>query len=169
MAWPLKSSQVYPTASNELPAYCYPGIPNLGADLGSLRLAEYQPGVLFKMSSMLPDVTASTLLPSVQPMPASRPVFISGCSESGESDISSVSTTTPSIFDEPEYPSKGSSGHHLGTCRPCAFFLKQGCKSGSECVFCHLCDEGEKSRRKKASKERKRFYQMNELFQQFKQ
>lgn len=44
----------------------------------------------------------------------------------------------------------GSASHHLGTCRPCAFFLKEeGCKGGAACRWCHLCPAGEKKRRKK--------------------
>lgn len=45
-------------------------------------------------------------------------------------------------------PSVGSAGHHLGTCKPCAFTIK-GCASGGDCPFCHLCDPSEKKRRRK--------------------
>jgi len=39
-----------------------------------------------------------------------------------------------------ERPSVGSSGHHLGICKPCAHvFGKQGCHNGPLCNFCHLC------------------------------
>lgn len=48
----------------------------------------------------------------------------------------------------PEVPTAGSAAHHLRKCKPCAFALK-GCKSGITCQFCHLCDPGEKKRRKK--------------------
>eukprot|EP00928_Gymnodinium_smaydae_P076204 TRINITY_DN5918_c0_g1_i1.p1 TRINITY_DN5918_c0_g1~~TRINITY_DN5918_c0_g1_i1.p1 ORF type:complete len:436 (-),score=80.69 TRINITY_DN5918_c0_g1_i1:62-1369(-) len=50
-----------------------------------------------------------------------------------------------------EVPSKGSLLHELGMCKPCAFVLKagEGCKNGLECQFCHLCEPGEKKRRKK--------------------
>eukprot|EP00435_Cladocopium_sp_Y103_P058076 s878_g20.t1 len=49
-------------------------------------------------------------------------------------------------------PSAGSTGHHLGQCRPCAFWTTKGCSSGQECQFCHLCAPGEKKRRQKAKR-----------------
>merc|ERR1712187_825267 len=52
----------------------------------------------------------------------------------------------------PEYPSIGSKLHQAGACKPCAFVLsekEEGCKNGIECQFCHLCEPGEKKRRKK--------------------
>lgn len=48
-----------------------------------------------------------------------------------------------------ELPSLGSALHHLRTCKPCAFVLKAGCQNGKACQFCHLCEVGEKKRRKK--------------------
>merc|ERR1712232_619628 len=51
-----------------------------------------------------------------------------------------------------ECPTTGSVNHRFGTCRPCAFFYKQGCENGVACTFCHLCDAGEKKRRQKAKK-----------------
>merc|ERR1712060_35714 len=50
----------------------------------------------------------------------------------------------------PQLNSKGSVLHFQGTCKPCAFFWKVvGCKYGSECEFCHLCDADERKRRNK--------------------
>lgn len=46
-------------------------------------------------------------------------------------------------------PNVGSAGHHLRLCKPCAFVNTKGCKDGVECRFCHLCESGEKKRRKK--------------------
>mmetsp|Transcript_10416 Transcript_10416/g.31614 ORF Transcript_10416/g.31614 Transcript_10416/m.31614 type:complete len:332 (-) Transcript_10416:346-1341(-) len=48
----------------------------------------------------------------------------------------------------PGLPSIGSAGHFVGECKPCAF-VQKGCMSGVECKFCHLCECGEKKRRKK--------------------
>lgn len=45
-------------------------------------------------------------------------------------------------------PTIGSRGHSLRMCKPCAFVMK-GCQSGQNCKFCHLCEVGEKKRRKK--------------------
>merc|ERR1719253_1242856 len=62
-------------------------------------------------------------------------------------------------FDAPEWqamdsstmhaPNIGSVRHHLRQCKPCAFVNLKGCKDGAECRFCHLCESGEKKRRKK--------------------
>merc|ERR1719428_822217 len=45
--------------------------------------------------------------------------------------------------------SVGSSGHHFGRCKPCAFFWKSGCKDGQACQFCHSCPGDEKKKRTK--------------------
>merc|ERR1719495_740249 len=49
-------------------------------------------------------------------------------------------------------PTMGSTGHYLRTCKPCAFVNTKGCKDGAWCNFCHLCEPGEKKRRKKEKK-----------------
>eukprot|EP00428_Durinskia_dybowskii_P012178 CAMPEP_0170223362 /NCGR_PEP_ID=MMETSP0116_2-20130129/11380_1 /TAXON_ID=400756 /ORGANISM="Durinskia baltica, Strain CSIRO CS-38" /LENGTH=428 /DNA_ID=CAMNT_0010474063 /DNA_START=100 /DNA_END=1383 /DNA_ORIENTATION=+ len=48
-----------------------------------------------------------------------------------------------------DIPNIGSSGHGMGKCNPCAFVHKGGCQNGYECQFCHLCEPGEKRRRRK--------------------
>jgi len=45
--------------------------------------------------------------------------------------------------------SLGSTGHHFGWCKPCAFFWKDGCKVGQACQFCHSCPVDEKKKRTK--------------------
>merc|ERR1719327_388972 len=45
--------------------------------------------------------------------------------------------------------SLGSSGHHFGRCKPCAFYWKEGCKDGQACQFCHTCPPDEKKKRTK--------------------
>eukprot|EP00929_Paragymnodinium_shiwhaense_P114216 TRINITY_DN82560_c0_g1_i1.p1 TRINITY_DN82560_c0_g1~~TRINITY_DN82560_c0_g1_i1.p1 ORF type:complete len:322 (-),score=32.12 TRINITY_DN82560_c0_g1_i1:235-1200(-) len=47
------------------------------------------------------------------------------------------------------FPSRGSMGHYERTCKPCAFLNTKGCENGFECQFCHLCEPGEKKRRRK--------------------
>merc|ERR1719507_1504105 len=56
----------------------------------------------------------------------------------------------------PELPSLGSAGHGDGKCKPCAFFHTAGCGNGVCCKFCHLCDSGEKKRRRKEKMELQR-------------
>jgi len=53
----------------------------------------------------------------------------------------------------PELPTVGSARHYARRCKPCAFLLK-GCVSGIECKFCHLCEVDERTRRRKAKRER---------------
>lgn len=45
--------------------------------------------------------------------------------------------------------SRGSALHAVGACKPCAFVFQDGCANGADCEFCHLCDPGERKRRKK--------------------
>merc|ERR1712032_1361752 len=49
----------------------------------------------------------------------------------------------------PELPTLGSAGHAIGNCKPCAFMYTKGCGNGFDCQFCHLCEPGEKKRRRK--------------------
>jgi len=53
-------------------------------------------------------------------------------------------------------PSVGSAAHLTGRCKPCAFFYTKGCESNFSCEFCHLCEPGEKKRRKKDKLEARR-------------
>uniref|UniRef100_A0A7S3U2U6 C3H1-type domain-containing protein n=1 Tax=Strombidinopsis acuminata TaxID=141414 RepID=A0A7S3U2U6_9SPIT len=55
-----------------------------------------------------------------------------------------------------ELPSIGSQAHALGQCKPCAFLHTKGCENGASCPFCHLCETGEKKRRRKAKVESQR-------------
>jgi len=47
-------------------------------------------------------------------------------------------------------PSVGSSGHHAGTCEPCAFLYKKtGCGKGTFCDFCHVCGPNVRQQRRR--------------------
>lgn len=60
----------------------------------------------------------------------------------------------PVILGSDMLPSLGSGGHATGECKPCAFFYKKsGCASGRTCLFCHLCENGEKKRRQREKKD----------------
>jgi len=48
-----------------------------------------------------------------------------------------------------ELPTIGSRGHKFGMCKPCAFLHTKGCKNGTDCRFCHLCERGEKKQRRR--------------------
>jgi len=51
-------------------------------------------------------------------------------------------------------PSLGSLNHRRGKCKPCAFFHKDGCSTGAECVFCHLCGPDVGKQRKQERRRR---------------
>jgi hypothetical protein len=53
------------------------------------------------------------------------------------------------MLGSPHMPTVGSAGHHVGKCKPCAFFHTRGCENGVQCPFCHLCPPDEKRRRQK--------------------
>jgi len=55
-----------------------------------------------------------------------------------------------------EIPSRGSALHAWRACKPCAFIFQEGCANGLECEFCHLCEPGERKRRKKERRVQKR-------------
>lgn len=66
-------------------------------------------------------------------------------------------------------PTKGSLLHEFGACKPCLFVHTKGCENGFDCSFCHLCQPGEKKRRRKEKSEARRFVkeirEERELFQ----
>eukprot|EP00930_Biecheleria_cincta_P022689 TRINITY_DN16537_c0_g1_i1.p1 TRINITY_DN16537_c0_g1~~TRINITY_DN16537_c0_g1_i1.p1 ORF type:complete len:457 (+),score=75.58 TRINITY_DN16537_c0_g1_i1:35-1372(+) len=76
-----------------------------------------------------------------------------GSSGSSRSDEASDMSTTEYLL-----PSKGSSLHAAGKCRPCAFRHTKGCENGQNCEFCHLCEPGEKKKRRKDKLEAQRSY-----------
>merc|ERR1719336_3297183 len=58
-------------------------------------------------------------------------------------------------------PSRGSTRHGVGRCKPCAFVHRPtGCADGVECKFCHLCSPGEKKRRQKQKQEAVRLHKL---------
>jgi len=78
------------------------------------------------------------LLPLAERQPPSSGAAVAPVVNSGITPLASTSL-----------PSQGSAGHMRGSCRPCAFFHTPGCANGVSCPFCHLCDAGERKRRKK--------------------
>jgi len=82
-----------------------------------------------------------------------------GASSAGSAEIHGMGhsyppaeTTTHEVgkpeLGSPELPSRGSTLHRWGVCKPCAFVF-QTCDNGVDCQFCHLCEPGERKRRKK--------------------
>jgi len=56
---------------------------------------------------------------------------------------------TISLSDQLGISSIGSVGHSTGSCKPCAWVWKDGCRHAANCQYCHLCPPGELKRRKK--------------------
>lgn len=67
-------------------------------------------------------------------------------------DINVAEPLMESMVGSSTMPTVGSAGHRLGTCKPCAFFHTRGCGNGLNCIFCHLCQSGEKKRRQKVKR-----------------
>lgn len=79
-------------------------------------------------------------LPPPCPPPALPPSY-------SESSVQKLSNGMPSI---------GSVGHDIGKCKPCAFMYTKGCENGLNCEFCHICEPGEKKKRRKDKIENRR-------------
>jgi len=60
------------------------------------------------------------------------------------------------VLGSAQLPSRGSASHGKETCKPCAFVVQGTCKNDVECLFCHLCEPGEKKRRRKVWLKNKR-------------
>jgi hypothetical protein len=90
------------------------------------------------------EVAPIFLAPSLVPPPPAM---------QADSCVSHDIALTSSAGSPEQLPSAGSAGHYAGQCKPCVHFWKKGCRNGSECPFCHLCDANEVKRRqaKKAS------------------
>jgi len=70
-----------------------------------------------------------------------------GDDEGEDDDYTMQQFVDTSQVGTPAVPTIGSL-QHPQLCKPCAFVGK-GCDSGTQCRFCHLCEAGEKKRRKK--------------------
>lgn len=96
---------------------------------------------------------AHLVLPAHLLAPA-RPVSGSGTvaavvEEVAAAPVAKVASEVGEEVENTELPSAGSAGHESGQCKPCAFFSTKGCQNGVQCQFCHLCEPGEKKRRRK--------------------
>eukprot|EP00443_Scrippsiella_acuminata_P030374 CAMPEP_0115298250 /NCGR_PEP_ID=MMETSP0270-20121206/68165_1 /TAXON_ID=71861 /ORGANISM="Scrippsiella trochoidea, Strain CCMP3099" /LENGTH=380 /DNA_ID=CAMNT_0002715929 /DNA_START=54 /DNA_END=1196 /DNA_ORIENTATION=- len=89
------------------------------------------------------------------PPPPAAPALLASIAAAADTP-SIVSSSAELALGSAELPTTGSAGHWRGTCKPCAFMYTKGCENGVACLFCHLCDAGEKQRRKRD----KRAFQM---------
>lgn len=97
------------------------------------------------------DASISRPLPQQQQAIASRPKTRRGPTRA------SMTSAMVQALGSPEMPTVGSQAHDRGRCKPCAFSWKpEGCQGGVDCPFCHLCDSGEKTRRRKTKNEQRK-------------
>lgn len=142
--------------------------PNFGPKFGLMGPSPKRPEMPFAQSHS--SAVPSWRSPMGQPLrgtpaPAARPPMFTASSspsvlprpgddepgeESSDEDDDNEETGDSALAEigSPDCPTLGSRGHTMRMCKPCAFVLK-GCQSGQDCKFCHLCEVGEKKRRKK--------------------
>mmetsp|Transcript_55278 Transcript_55278/g.103869 ORF Transcript_55278/g.103869 Transcript_55278/m.103869 type:complete len:256 (+) Transcript_55278:35-802(+) len=113
----------------------------VSAPATAVHSRESSPVRTWRFSSASAAAAEDERLPGTPPLPAAR-----------RSDQSLALALVPGLISNPEMMTFGSAGHAHGKCKPCAFIHKQGCESGVACRFCHLCQPGEKKRRKKVRK-----------------
>jgi len=115
-------------------------------DVAPPRLAklpvEAQLGVGMNVPSSAPPQRVGPERPSARVLSLDN--MITGCDQPQGAGVDTAAG---------EFPSLGSSCHHLGTCKPCGFFHRAGCAKGAECQYCHLCGPDEKKKRQREKRE----------------
>lgn len=137
MAAPLMTHQSPPAFGND-------GYEHVEAELG--RIGGELIALVYSLQSQLSKDRneLQAFRDQIKPSELATPESRTSCSECSDGDVDATSI--------PKFPSIGSERHSAGTCKPCAFLHSKGCTSGRNCQFCHLCDEGEKQRRKQKRK-----------------
>ncbi|CAE7938608.1 Lipk [Symbiodinium necroappetens] len=118
-----------------------------------LRLSEVLPGRSAGRDSAatrLPSHAEKPKIPGLRQRSGSENSTESGASGSAEGSAKSA------VLGSPELPSRGSALHAWRACKPCAFVFQEGCQNKEQCDFCHLCEPGERKRRKKERRLAKR-------------
>lgn len=98
-----------------------------------------------------PSVRECVSAPAAEPTHWIWQASSSGSLESGSSDEETLESAplplrppllgTPPLFGLSW--SKGAEEHEAGNCRPCAWiWMEVGCAKGSECPYCHMCEQG---------------------------
>jgi hypothetical protein len=95
-----------------------------------------------------PRFAAPSVLPTA-PLPPPPSVLPRQFARPRDFEASPQSTASPASKPSSELTTWGSAGHAVGRCKPCAFMHTVGCANGTACQFCHLCEPGEKRRRRK--------------------
>lgn len=110
-------------------------------------------------SSGSTSVACSAAATSSPVATSSRPTSISLAAALALDTLVTRQNAVPELG-APDLPSLGSAFHSIGDCKPCAFVWRpEGCSTGMDCQFCHLCDKGEKKQR---AKEKRRVVRMRQ-------
>lgn len=96
-------------------------------------------------------------------LPSQASLVDAGAEEPADAPANQPSS--PPAESKPRLPSEGSQSHFVGRCKPCAFVHTAGCQQGQACRFCHLCEPGEKKRRRKVRLEDRRAARQSKLEQ----
>jgi len=129
------------------------------AQMPCLRLSE----VLSVETSNSNGTASYTVSPGYQPVETPK-VPTEGLRQRASSEYSTASGASGSAEDSSKspvlgsaaLPSRGSALHAWRACKPCAFVFQEGCQNKELCDFCHLCEPGERKRRKKERRIQKR-------------
>jgi hypothetical protein len=100
---------------------------------GGIHYATYVPGELLRKAVALTEPFTPRESDNVSEV---------STADTQSADIPVSHETTEDVLGINLLPSLGSLNHASGTCSPCGFFYKGGCSQGTECKFCHLCEEG---------------------------
>lgn len=128
----------------------------LGAPVGN-HLANVETQTPASYAFQLPEILPAPLgtLPSALEVPY-QPHTIAAAPRgmpaltTGMADLAGIPQPPPGPAPgSAELPSIGSREHAAGECKPCAFFHTVGCQNALSCPFCHLCEAGERKRRRR--------------------
>eukprot|EP00931_Biecheleriopsis_adriatica_P031181 TRINITY_DN1830_c0_g2_i1.p1 TRINITY_DN1830_c0_g2~~TRINITY_DN1830_c0_g2_i1.p1 ORF type:complete len:399 (+),score=102.95 TRINITY_DN1830_c0_g2_i1:85-1197(+) len=131
---------------------------------GEVKALKKAKKMLDKTPQFPPALEASFVQPSVPQPPQMIPFPIAGIrAPPGLEDVHAAPLWTPAAMPQSAKPtaptrsaetSLGSEQHVRGDCKPCAWFWKpQGCQSGAQCEFCHLCSADEIKLRRKVKQQ----------------
>eukprot|EP00928_Gymnodinium_smaydae_P089757 TRINITY_DN73669_c0_g1_i1.p1 TRINITY_DN73669_c0_g1~~TRINITY_DN73669_c0_g1_i1.p1 ORF type:complete len:408 (+),score=62.91 TRINITY_DN73669_c0_g1_i1:73-1224(+) len=124
--------------------------PELQMMLAGLTVAEHQhqePASCFDGLAFVPPPPMHCA-PMISPAEPPPPPTVAP----GTREVQLADAVPEPELGSPALPTKGSSEHRHGTCKPCAFVYTKGCSNGVECTFCHLCPPGERKQRRKERK-----------------
>lgn len=111
----------------------------------------------------LPPHDDCMLTPSSQEQPPSTAALRKDNESISSVILRMAGAISAPVLGSEQLPSIGSASHHLGGCRPCAFFHTRGCGNAEGCPFCHLCESGEKKRRLRDKRIARRASKYNEI------